>query len=109
MWAAEDLPSGAGGKWPGAAGMLAVGTDSHMTTHGAFGAFSVGNFATEMAGVWTEGQTLVHGALHLAHRSRRRTGTVDFGQNLILYIIGIVGADGASYRAVEFDGPPFGE
>src|SRR3974390_1391898 len=36
-------------------GMVVVGTDSHTTTHGAFGAFAVGIGATEMAGVWTEG------------------------------------------------------
>src|SRR5579862_1567559 len=36
-------------------GMVLVGTDSHTTTHGAFGAFAVGIGATEMAGVWTEG------------------------------------------------------
>ena len=36
-------------------GMVIVGTDSHTTTHGAFGAFATGIGATEMAGVWTEG------------------------------------------------------
>src|SRR5512140_3371169 len=36
-------------------GMVVVGTDSHTTTHGAFGAFAAGIGATEMAGVWTEG------------------------------------------------------
>jgi len=33
-------------------GMLIVGTDSHTTTYGAFGAFSTGIGATEMAAVW---------------------------------------------------------
>ena len=37
-------------------GMVVVGTDSHTTTHGAFGAFAAGIGATEMAGVWTEGK-----------------------------------------------------
>jgi len=32
-------------------GMVVVGTDSHTTTHGAFGAFATGIGATEMAGV----------------------------------------------------------
>src|SRR5205807_7503303 len=37
-------------------GMVVVGTDSHTTTHGAFGAFATGIGATEMAGVWTTGK-----------------------------------------------------
>lgn len=37
-------------------GMVVVGTDSHTTTHGAFGAFATGIGATEMAGVWIEGR-----------------------------------------------------
>src|SRR5512147_2800634 len=35
-------------------GMVVVGTDSHTTTHGAFGAFAAGIGATEMAGVCSE-------------------------------------------------------
>jgi 3-isopropylmalate/(R)-2-methylmalate dehydratase large subunit len=86
-------------------GMVVVGTDSHTTTHGAFGAFAAGIGATEMAGVWTEGtlwfkvpqtfRILVGGEL----------GPWVSAKDLILYIIGKLGADGADYRAVEFDGP----
>jgi homoaconitase/3-isopropylmalate dehydratase large subunit len=39
-----------------APGMLIVGTDSHTTTYGAFGAMSTGIGATEMAGVWATGE-----------------------------------------------------
>jgi homoaconitate hydratase family protein len=86
-------------------GMVIVGTDSHTTTHGAFGAFATGIGATEMAGVWTEG------ALWLKVPSTLR---IEVGgefrpwisaKDLILYIIGRVGAAGADYRSVEFDGP----
>ncbi|MGC8795153.1 MAG: 3-isopropylmalate dehydratase large subunit, partial [Bryobacteraceae bacterium] len=86
-------------------GMVVVGTDSHTTTHGAFGAFATGIGATEMAGVWTEGRLwfkvpstiriLVHGEF----------APWVSAKDLILYIIGKLGADGADYRAVEFDGP----
>jgi 3-isopropylmalate/(R)-2-methylmalate dehydratase large subunit len=37
-------------------GELIVGTDSHTTTHGAFGAFATGIGATEMAAVWATGE-----------------------------------------------------
>lgn len=86
-------------------GMVIVGTDSHTTTHGAFGAFATGIGATEMAGVWTEGRLwfkvpstvriVVSGAL----------APWVSAKDLVLYIIGRLGADGADYRAVEFDGP----
>jgi len=86
-------------------GMLMVGTDSHTTTHGAFGAFATGIGATEMAGVWTEGalwfkvpSTL---RIEVAGEFRPWIGAKD----LILHIIGRLGAAGADYRAVEFDGP----
>ncbi len=86
-------------------GMVVVGTDSHTTTHGAFGAFATGIGATEMAGVWVEGE------LWLKVPSTIRIevdGTLPpwiSAKDLILYVIGQLGADGADYRAVEFDGP----
>jgi 3-isopropylmalate/(R)-2-methylmalate dehydratase large subunit len=85
-------------------GMVVVGTDSHMTTHGAFGAFSVGIGATEMAGVWTEGKLWfkVPSTLRIEVEGEFRPWIS--AKDLILYIIGMVGATGADYRAVEFDG-----
>jgi len=37
-------------------GMLIVGSDSHTTTYGAFGAFATGIGATDMAAVWATGR-----------------------------------------------------
>jgi 3-isopropylmalate/(R)-2-methylmalate dehydratase large subunit len=91
-----------GHVWPG---MVLVGTDSHTTTHGAFGAFSAGIGATEMAGVWTEGAlwfkvpTTIK--IHVTGSFRNLVGAKDF----VLYVIGKIKADGADYRAVEFCGP----
>ena len=86
-------------------GMILVGTDSHTTTHGAFGAFATGIGATEMAGVWAEGSLWFK-----VPSTLRIEVTGEFRQwisakDLILYIIGKLGAAGADYRAVEFDGP----
>src|SRR5512138_695873 len=39
-------------------GSVIVGTDSHTTSHGAFGAFAFGIGATEMAAVWALGRVL---------------------------------------------------
>ena len=86
-------------------GMVLVGTDSHTTTHGAFGAFATGIGATEMAGVWTEGTLWfkVPATLRIEVEGEFRPWIS--AKDLILYIIGRLGAAGADYRAVEFDGP----
>jgi homoaconitate hydratase family protein len=86
-------------------GMVLVGTDSHTTTHGAFGAFATGIGATEMAGVWAEGKLWfkVPSTLRIEVEGEFRPWVG--AKDLILYIIGMLGADGADYRAVEFDGP----
>jgi homoaconitate hydratase family protein len=91
-----------GHVWPG---MVLVGTDSHTTTHGAFGAFATGIGATEMAGVWAEGALWfkVPSTLRIEVEGEFRQWVS--AKDLILYIIGRLGADGADYRAVEFDGP----
>ncbi len=86
-------------------GMVVVGTDSHTTTHGAFGAFATGIGATEMAGVWTEGELWfkVPSTLRIEVEGEFRPWIS--AKDLILRIIGMLGAAGADYRAVEFDGP----
>ncbi len=85
-------------------GMVVVGTDSHTTTHGAFGAFAAGIGATEMAGVWTEGTLWFKVPSTLRIEAHGRLLPWISAKDLILHIIGRLGADGADYRAVEFDG-----
>lgn len=86
-------------------GAVVVGTDSHTTSHGALGAFAFGIGATEMASVWALGTALnvevpatikvtVHGTF------RDFVGPKD----LILRLIGLLTAEGANYRVLEFHG-----
>jgi len=85
-------------------GMLVVGADSHTCTHGAFGAFATGVGSTDMGAVLATGKLwfkvpeairiVVDGALP----------ELVAPKDLILRIIGEVGADGATYNAVEFTG-----
>jgi homoaconitate hydratase family protein len=86
-------------------GMVVVGTDSHTTTHGAFGAFSTGIGATEMAGVWTEGKLWFKVPATLRIEVSGALPQWVSAKDLILYIIGQIHSDGADYQAVEFDGP----
>jgi len=85
-------------------GMLVVGTDSHTTTYGAFGAFATGIGATEMAAVWATGE------LWLKVPETMRIvldGTLpkhSSAKDAVLRVIGDLGADGADYKCVEFIG-----
>uniref|UniRef100_A0A7C6AFJ9 3-isopropylmalate dehydratase large subunit n=1 Tax=candidate division WOR-3 bacterium TaxID=2052148 RepID=A0A7C6AFJ9_UNCW3 len=86
-------------------GEVLVGTDSHTTTHGAFGTFATGIGGTEMAGVWATGELWLK-----VPESFKIIVKGDFrryvsAKDLILYIIGQLKADGADYKSVEFCGP----
>lgn len=85
-------------------GDVMVGTDSHTTTHGAYGTFAAGIGATEMAGVWTTGELwfMVPETIKINVTGRFREYVS--AKDLILSIIGRISASGADYRAVEFTG-----
>ncbi len=86
-------------------GTVVVGTDSHTTSHGALGAFSFGIGATEMASVWALGFALnveVPKTMNVAVTGEF-PGFVG-PKDLILYLIGLIGAEGAGFRALEFQG-----
>ncbi|MBI3665286.1 MAG: 3-isopropylmalate dehydratase large subunit [Acidobacteria bacterium] len=69
------------------------------------GAFATGIGATEMAGVWTEGRLWfkIPSTIRIEVAGELRPWVS--AKDLILFIVGRLGADGADYRAVEFDGP----
>jgi 3-isopropylmalate/(R)-2-methylmalate dehydratase large subunit len=86
-------------------GMLIVGSDSHTPTHGALGAFAAGIGRTEAAAVMATGEIWLR-----VPESMRVSVEGSFprrvsAKDLILYIIGDIGADGADYKSVEFAGP----
>ena len=85
-------------------GRLIVGADSHTCTYGAFGCFATGIGSTDAAAVLAAGKLWfrVPETMRIAveGKFRKRVSPKD----LILKIIGEVGADGATYRSVEFAG-----
>ena len=85
-------------------GGVLVGTDSHTTTHGAFGTFATGIGATEMAGVWATGELWFKVPETIKIEISGRFKQWVMSKDLILYIIGRLGADGADYKSVEFSG-----
>ena len=85
-------------------GMLIVGTDSHTTTYGAFGAFSTGIGATEMACVWATGKLWLRVPETIKMIIKGKLQDMVMAKDVILYIIGKIGSDGANYKAIEFYG-----
>jgi 3-isopropylmalate/(R)-2-methylmalate dehydratase large subunit len=85
-------------------GSLIVGSDSHTCTYGAVGAFATGIDRTEAASIMLTGKTWlkVPQSLRVALRGAL-TGPVS-AKDLVLTIIGDIGADGANYLSVEFHG-----
>jgi 3-isopropylmalate/(R)-2-methylmalate dehydratase large subunit len=86
-------------------GFVVVGTDSHTTTHGALGALAFGIGATEMASVWTLG-TVLNVEVPATIRAEIRGPLPDHvsAKDLILYLIGILSAEGAIFKAIEYHG-----
>ncbi|MEO0162634.1 MAG: 3-isopropylmalate dehydratase large subunit [candidate division WOR-3 bacterium] len=86
-------------------GEVLVGTDSHTTTHGAFGTFATGIGGTEMAGVWATGELWLKVPESIKIYVQGKFRKYVSAKDLILYIIGQLKADGADYKSVEFWGP----
>ncbi len=86
-------------------GTVVVGTDSHTTSHGALGAFAFGIGATEMASVWTLGVALnVEVPPTIRVEVSGAFPSFVGPKDLILRLIGLVTAQGANFRALEFHG-----
>ncbi len=85
-------------------GMLIVGSDSHTTTYGAFGAFGTGIGATDMAAVWTKGKLWFKVPETLRFNVSGTLSRHVSAKDVILHIIGKIGADGANYKSCEFYG-----
>ncbi len=86
-------------------GAVVVGADSHTCTYGAVGAFSTGIGSTEMAAVFISGRLWFRVPRTLKFYIEGRLPDFVTPKDIILYILGKVGADGANYRAIEFGGP----
>ncbi len=85
-------------------GMVIVGSDSHTCTAGAFNALAAGIDRTEAAGIWKRGETwfLVPPSMRIDLTGSLRPGVS--AKDLSLWIIGILGSDGANYMSIEFHG-----
>ncbi len=86
-------------------GDLVMGADSHTCTYGALGVFSTGVGATDLAAAMVTGKSWfkVPETIRIDFTNSPPEGT--YGKDIILYVIGRLTADGATYKSVEFYGP----
>jgi len=86
-------------------GEVLFGTDSHTCMAGAFNEFSTGIGNTDAGFVMGTGKLLlkVPETMHFRLEGRLQPGVM--AKDIILHCIGEIGFDGATYRAMQFDGP----
>src|SRR5438093_3496904 len=87
-----------------APGDLIVGTDSHCTIYGSLGALGSGIGYTEVTSVWITGKLWmkVPESYKIVLRGQFPNGV--YSKDLMLHLIGSLGADGCTYKSVEFYG-----
>ena len=85
-------------------GMFIVGGDSHSTTAGAFGCYSFGIGATDMAGVAATGEIWLKVPQTRAVELRGKLQERVYAKDIILALCGEHGMDMAEYQALEYLG-----
>jgi 3-isopropylmalate/(R)-2-methylmalate dehydratase large subunit len=85
-------------------GMLVVGSDSHTSTAGAFNALAAGIDRTESAGIWKRGETWFRVPESIKITLKGSLHKNVSAKDLALWIIGMIGSDGANYMSIEYHG-----
>jgi len=85
-------------------GDLAVGTDSHCTIYGALGALGTGIGYTEVTSVWVTGKLWMRVPTSIKFVLNGTFNPGVSAKDLMLYLVGKLGADGCGYKSAEFYG-----
>ena len=86
-------------------GDVVIGADSHTCTYGALGAFSTGMGSTDIAAGIATGKAWFRVPPAIKFYLTGELQPWVSGKDVILYIIGMIGVDGALYESMEFQGP----
>jgi homoaconitate hydratase family protein len=92
-----------------APGDLIVGTDSHCTIYGSLGALGTGIGYTEVTSVWITGKLWMKVPESIRITLQGGFGAGVYSKDLMLHLIGKLGADGCTYNSVEFYGDTVAE
>ncbi len=85
-------------------GTIIVATDSHTTTHGAFGALGTGCGATDMACIMLSGELWFRVPEIISVTLNGKAPKGVYAKDVVLTVLGKMKADGAVYKAIDFNG-----
>src|SRR5512137_2410990 len=86
-------------------GEILFGTDSHTCMAGAFNEFATGIGNTDAGFVMGTGKLLLKVPETMRFRLEGKLQPGVMAKDIILHLIGEIGFDGATYRAMQFEGP----
>jgi 3-isopropylmalate/(R)-2-methylmalate dehydratase large subunit len=86
-------------------GQVIIGADSHTCTAGALGAFATGMGSSDVATAMALGQTWLMIPQTFRIEIEGQLPPMVLAKDVILHLIGLLRADGAIYKALEFGGP----
>lgn len=85
-------------------GYVVIGADSHTCTYGALGAFSTGVGSSDLGVIMATGKIWLRVPSSIKININGELPKWVGGKDIILYLLGIIGEDGANYRTLEFSG-----
>ncbi len=91
-------------RLPAPPGGLIVGADSHTSTYGALNCLSIGVGSTDLAATLISGKLWFKVPQTLKVILKEKLSPGVYSKDAILYLIGQLGAEGANYKSIEFEG-----